>query len=255
MNFKTNLMQEALNVQIDKTIIFVLLFSFISLVGFSQKTQIKAEEDYTLLNKSLIKYFEVKHFSDSLFFNSEFYLKNANHKKTIRDVKFRKSLDTIFLKAIADKLLYRRFLEEDAKWKREKRYNKFSAFLDQVFSKDEVEHYKKQIEDNFYLWNEDKIGFSDYVFVEEDFELTREELKSLNKKTTTFELEYQSKSKKFVRHRLFTFSKPIYSRDHKIALISYNYGGNNLLYMYKKVNNQWFFKLAISENWFIDHID
>ncbi len=247
MNLKTDLMQKAQNVVTNKIIIIFLLLGFISFYSFSQKKEIKAERDYIILNKSLEHYFYGKHIRDSLFYNSETTKKYIESKEVKRAIIKRGKLDTIYIKYIADKVLYKMFLEENAKWKREKRYKKFSNDLEIIFSDDEVKYYLNQLESNHYLWNEDKIDFKDRVFVVKKFNYTREEAKLMG----IVEKDQLGRTLIQRTNRYFTFSKPIYSKNNNTALIAYSYNANFILYIYEKVNKKWVFKLVLSKSYFI----
>lgn len=247
MNLKIEQMQKVKSVQIIKKELFVLVLILFSFYGFAQKIEIKTKSDYIILNKSLEQYFNGKRIRDSLFYNSETTKKYIESKEVRHDIIRRKKLDTIYIKYIADKVLYKMFLKENAKWRREKRYKKFSNDLEIIFSDDEVKHYLKQLKNNHYLWSEDKIDFKDHVFVVKKFNYNREDAKLRG----IVEKDQLGRTLIQRTNRYFTFSKPIYSKNNKIALMAYQYNANFILYIYEKVDKEWVFKIVLSESYFI----
>ncbi len=240
---------------VNKLILMVFFTSFFS---FSQKKEIKTENDYIILNNTLEHYFHVKHYRDSIHLIDlkilEEKSKNSKEVKRIvkEDIKRIKKNDTVYIKIIADKFYYNQFFKKNARWRKDKVYNQFSEKLDTIFSENEVNNYQKQLENNFYLWANEKINYKDRVFIINDLTFTRNEIIKMseierdkyNKKTDLLEEELN----------LYTFSKPIYSIDKAYALIAYNSGGTNNLYIYKKTNKKWLLELVLSNNYFIDKI-
>ncbi len=245
-------MRKVKSVQIIKKEFAVLLLALFSFYGFSQRKEIKSNDDYTVLNIAIEKYFIVKKFSDSLFFSSELYKANPLHKKIKLNVKRRKKRDTLYIKAIADKIIYNQFLRENARWKRSRYNKKYLTELNIIFSIDEVANYNKQLEDNCYLWDKSNINFKDRVFVNDEIQLTREEIKNLPYEKKNLELRKIYDLEK--RLNLYTFSKPIYSIDKKYILIAYNSGGTNILNIYENLDTNWKLKFSLSNNYFISKI-
>ncbi len=234
-----------------KTIIFCI-FSFITFFSFSQKIEIELSEDYIIINRSLEQYFYMKHIRDSLFYNSEITKKYIESKEIKRTIIRRKKRDTLYIKVIADKILYKQFLRENARWKRSRNYKKFLTELNVIFSIDEVANYNKQLEDNYYFWNKSNINFKDRVFVNDEIVLTREEIRNLPSEKKSLELRKIYDLEK--RLNLYTFSKPIYSIDKKYILIAYNSGGTNILNIYEDLEAKWKLKFSLSNNYFISKI-
>ncbi len=245
-------MRKVKNVQIIKKELVVFILILFSFYGFAQKKEIKSNEDYTILNNAIERYFIARKFSDSLFFNSELFKEYPNHKKMERDIKRRKKRDTLYIKTVADKILYKQFLKEKAIWKRNRYYKKYLTKLDSIFSSDEVANYNKQLKNNFYLWNKNKINFKDRVYVNNKMQFTREEIKKLPKEKKNLELRKIYDLEK--KLNLYTFSKPIYSIDNKYALIAYNSEGTNILNIYENLDSKWKFKLSLSNNLIISKV-
>ena len=243
-----------------KTIIYTLLFFCCLSVGYAQKKEIKFEDDYRILNKTLARYFFFKHKNDSLELAKLLFLKekSPNDKvilRALRKAGKEKNNDTLYIKAIADKDLYHKFLSKNAKWRKEKkRYKKISNRLNNVFSEEEIANYNKQLGDNFYVWKAEKIGFKNRVFIKKLFKYTKSEIKSLKKEGKVKEIEKLSDFNKSINYKIFTFSKPIYSKKNAVALIAYQYLGNYILYVFKKTNNEWTVDFVLSDSYFINSI-
>ncbi|MCB0486608.1 MAG: hypothetical protein KDC47_10470, partial [Flavobacteriaceae bacterium] len=224
-------MQKVKNVLIKKPLLVFIFIASVTLSCYSQKRQI-VENDYILLNKSIYMYFENKKISDSIFYIFNNSLDSLTPLHKIELIK-RDLLDTIFLDEKADKKrLYVNFLKENAHWKREKRYQKYMNQLDSIFSKKELENYKNQLSENLYTWDDAKICPQQKVFVlnKSDLQKNKVDIKLSNVKS--YEEYYRLNTKFFIRDRLFTFSKPIYSIKKNTALIAYHYGGNYFLYIF-----------------------
>lgn len=227
---------------------------FLLVNSFAQKKEIKSSDDYIILNKTIKKYFIAKKKRDSLYFTdiSNFLKDSAQAKKIRRHKKRRKKLDTLHIKAIADKIIYKQFFEKDAKWKRNKYYKKHLHLLNNIFSKEEIEHYNKQLESNDYLWDENKISFEDLVFVNNGMRFTREEIDNLpeDKKMLELKKTFNLEGKL----NLYTFSKPIYSINNNYALIAYEKGGTRILNIFEKLDDHWNFKYSINNNIIISRV-
>lgn len=237
---------------------FCLIVFFTSFFSFSQKKEITTERDYTILNKTLEHYFHIKRYRDSLdLVDLKVLEKKSKNSKEVKrivkeDIKRIKKNDTVYIKIMADKFYYGQFLKKDASWKRKKEYYQFSEKLDSIFSENEVINYQKQLGDNLYFWNNEKINYKDRVFIINDLKFTRNEIKKMS------EIERDKFNKKTAlleeKLNLYTFSKPIYSINKLYALIAYNRGGNNIIYIYKKTNKKWIIELVLSNNYLIDKL-
>lgn len=253
-------MQKAQSVVINKRMIIFILLLFISLHSFSQKKEIiKNSDDYVILNKTIERFSFYKYKRDSIELVDLMLIEkeipnNIEIQKSIKEVKKEIKNDTIYIKAIADKILYKTFFSKKAKWKKEKkRYKKYTKDLEIIFYKEE-DYYLAQLEDNNYLWDIKKIESVNQVFIKEMFKYTRDEIKSLKKEDKLQEIEKLSMFNKSIGHQLFIFSKPIYSKDEKISLISYQYLGNNILYIFEKKDKKWEIKLVLSYTYMVDYI-
>lgn len=247
-------MQKVKNVQIIKKTVIVFITILSSFHCLAQKKKIESKDDYSILNKAIEKYFIAKKKSDSLYgIDISAFLKDSAQAKIIRrHQKRRKKLDTLHINAIADKILYTQFLRENAHWKKNRYYKKFSTTLDSIFSTVEVANYCKQLKDNFYLWDTTNIKFKGRAFINNKVSLTREEIKKLPKEQQKTERKKIYALEK--KLNLYTFSKPIYSRDRQHALIAYNSRGKNILHIFKKVNNYWQIEFTLQNNMIIDKI-
>ena len=245
-------MQKAQNALIKKRIVVIFILSFFTLSVFSQKRMIKSNDDYILLNKTIMRHFIAKKKSDSIFImNASPFLKDSVQAKKIRRYeKRRKKLDTLQIKIIADKGLYKQFLKKDAMWK--KVYKKHLKRLNRFFSAKEVANYNKQLKNNCYLWDSNRVSFKNRVFIIKDIKYTKEEIKKLPKKQKLIEQRKIDKLEK--KLNLFTFSKPIYSLNRQYALIAYNNGGTNVLRIFKKINNRWQHDFTLNNDHFIDRV-
>ncbi len=100
---------------------------------------------------------------------------------------------------------------------------------------------------NSYLWNIKKVNSRGTVIIENKYNYTRKEakLKGIDERDELGNILIQRTD------HYFTFAKPIYSRNRKIALIAYSYNANNILYVFEKINENWIFKLVLSQNYMI----
>lgn len=246
-------MRKVISVKIIKNSLIFFVFLMYTVSSTGQNYEIQSIDDYSILNKSIERYFYSRAINDSLFFNSDLYKENSENKEVIRAVKMRKKLDTLYIELTSDKINYERFLKNDARWKREKWFKKFKPYLDSIFSEKEVTNYKKQLEDNNYFWSENKIDFKDHVFVINELVHSRKEISEMSQTKKDSLLRENSK---LTKHKnVYTFSKPIFSIDKNIGLIAYSNIANNVLLIYEKKDNNWYFKHLLSENYFIDKIE
>ena len=250
MNLKTDPMQKAQSAVTSKRIIFI----FISLHSFSQKKEIiKNSDDYNILNKTIDRFFYFKHERDSIELVDLMLIEkkvpnNIEIQKSIKEAKEEIKNDTIYIKAIADKIMYKTFFSKKARWKIEKkRYKKVAEDLEVIFSLNEMEYYQEQVEDNIYLWRAKKINSKGRVFIEQKYNYTREEaiIRGIIERDKLGRVLIQR------TNHYFTFSKPIYSKNRNIALIAYNFNANYILYIFERINNEWVFKLVLSESYLI----
>lgn len=85
---------------------------------------------------------------------------------------------------------------------------------------------------------------------------TREEIFKMSRASKDSLLRENSK---LTKHKnVYTFSKPIFSIDNNIALITYSGSTNNIansvLLIYEKKEKKWYFKHLLSENGYVDRL-
>ena len=247
-------MQKERNVQIIRKSIVVLAIVFTSFCGLAQKKEIKSKDDYLILNKTLEIHFAAKKKEDSLFFkDASRFLKDSVQRRKIESyIKRRKKQDTLYIKIIADKVLYKQFLRKNANWRKQKYTKKYLAKLNSIFTEKEITNFNKQLKSNCYLWDKLKIRFKNSVFINKEFSLTKDEIKKLSKEQNKIEQEKIASLER--KLNLYTFSKPIYSLHKKYALIAYNRVGTNILHIFKKVNNGWVLEFTLNNNMFISKV-
>lgn len=104
-------MQKVKSVKIIKGNLFFLIFLIFSISCIGQKSKIISLEDYSILNKSIERYFYSRTINDSLFYNSELYKENSESQKVIKEVELRKKRDTLYIKSTAGNIFLRDFLK------------------------------------------------------------------------------------------------------------------------------------------------
>ena len=219
-------------------IVFLCIFA-VSVTIEAQNNPVLDKNDYTLLNNELNRKIMSLQFRDSLrevLANRD----SLSYKHWLLRMKDFKPFDTLLLKSWANTDLYKYFVNK-GDYKFFKFNKQFEFELKQLYTKIEIENFKKQLKPNNLSWQQNKIDSFLPVLVHDSIQ----EIK-LEKYITPEEYEKYGR----VRNLYWVIGKPIYSINKNYAIIGSRTSNSFFFSFYKKIKNQWVFQFTVSRHIF-----